>query len=278
MIKRRKNRIDAVLKNLSPAELHGLIELELTKPDALVNADLIERCDVVLAGNYQVDMARKERVWANIKECMNKDASQVHWVHKRPLLIAICLMVLLIGTTVCMALDILPWKLDMKWDDDKFHISITDVASLDTPSKDMTHGLGRGDDFDAMLTQYAFSPSLPQWLPNGLQIVMVNAHESDGIVWSISAVYENADNSRYFSITVDDASDFQGTGNMQLYIEKDDGPVELVERGMLSIYLYSNLDDFGLYWSDYPYVVTISGCETMEEARLVANSVIEKGD
>lgn len=277
---RREDELDT----LSREQLRQLIEDELDKPAEAVDGELVARWDDLLAGpGYRADEAMKARIWQNLERRMAGDApGRGSHLRRRPVLVAsACLLVLLLAATVCLAMGILPWKLSLSWDDERLSLVITEVASEESlpPQADAPVGVGRGDAFDEKLKEAGFTVALPQWLPEDVEgEPIVEEALSDGRIWTVVAGYHSSRGYIIFDVTNEQAI-MIGDGIAHLDIEKDDEPMDIVERDGQTYYIMSNLGDTVIFWMRFPYTVSISGYFDREEARRMINSIpITGGD
>lgn len=269
------------LNTLTREQLRQMIEDELNKPAEAVDEALVARCDDLLAGpEYRADEAMKARIWQNLKRRMAEDAPRRRsGLRRRPMFVAAaCLLALLLAATVCLAMGILPWKLSLDWDDERLSLVITQVASEESlpPQADAPVGMGRGDAFDEKLKEAGFAVALPQWLPEDVRgEPIVDEALSDGRIWTVVAGYKSSRGYITFDVTNEQA--IIGDGISNLDIEKDEEPMDIVERDGQTYYIMSNLGDTVIFWMRFPYTVIVGGYFDREEARRMIDSIPTTG-
>ena len=64
---------------------------------------------------------------------------------------------------------------------------------------------------------------------------------------------------------------------MSIFAEKDEGEMEIFEKGGLRFFLYTNLSHVVLDWFERPYMMSISGEISREDMREMMNSIAQGG-
>ena len=175
---------------------------------------------------------------------------------------AAVLVILLLGTVTAKAFGINVWRAVVKWTQDTFHVGNWDnysKANNNLPYISLQEALEKGK----------ISASIaPTWFPDGYELVDIMVDHSP-LQKKYLAKYTNGE--QFFIITVQDY-----LNRFPVYVEQHEGLVEEYEVSGITYYLFLDTDTAKAVWINGSYECDIFGNVTIEELKMMIDS-IEKG-
>ena len=174
---------------------------------------------------------------------------------------AVVLVILLLGSVTAKAFGFNIWKAVVQWTQDTFHIGewVNSNTSNNLPYVSIQEALEKGN-----------TPVwlVPKWLPDGYKLVDISVEQNP-----LQKIYraKHINGEQFFIITVQDHLD-----NEPFYVEQSDGLVEEYEASGIIYYLFTDISLTKAKWINASYECSISGNLTMEELKMMIES-IEKG-
>lgn len=118
----------------------------------------------------------------------------------------------------------------------------------------------------AMLAQKIEAENIPTWLPERFKITEIQS-DSDGDYYNVAAMFSSElDENLIFTITFAAAEE-------DVYIEKSDDPVEIIDVNGKQFHLFRNADYMTAVWSDGQLGIFISGNIEAEEMKEILRSI-----
>ena len=118
----------------------------------------------------------------------------------------------------------------------------------------------------AMLAQKIDAENIPTWLPERFKITDIQS-DSQGEFYTVAAMFSSEqDEQLIFSIT-------STTSEQDVYIEKSDDPVEIIDVNGKQFHLFRNADYMTAVWSDGQNEILISGNIEAEEMKEILRSI-----
>ena len=187
------------------------------------------------------------------------------WVRTLTTAAAAVLVVAIIGTVSANAFGFQFWKAIARWTQETFHFG--DMVSNDRePGLEDATGTAS---LKAAMEENKDDPDVaPDCVPDGFEMtdLMVDASPKQRVYRSR---YDHGD--RYFKIAI-----YSHIDSRPQQFEQSEDLVEIYEKNGIIYYIVSNLDQLRAMWIDETYECYISGNVTIEELKLMIDS-IEKG-
>ena len=182
------------------------------------------------------------------------------WVRRLTAAAAV-LAILFVGSVTAKAFGFNVWKAVVQWTQETFHFGDWGDSNADNNQQfiSLQEALEEGN-----------TPTwlVPTWIPDGYELVDVTVEQSPKKK-TYSAKYEDGDQA--LRITVRDYLD-----GKPIYVEQSDGLVEEYTISTITYYLFENNKRTQAVWTADSYECCISGEVTIDELKMMINS-IEKG-
>ena len=174
---------------------------------------------------------------------------------------AAVLAILLVGSVTTQAFGINIWEAVVKWTQETFHFG-------EWGDSNVTDNLPYASLREALEEGKITASLVPNWVPAGYELIDINV-EYKPLQTAYKAKYTNGE--RVLRITVQDYLD-----KIPVYVEQSDGLVEEYEVAGVKYYLFENNEQTQAVWIVDSYECHILGDLTIEELKLMIDS-IEKG-
>lgn len=280
-MKRRKQKawIAGVLAggHITREQAQQILEIQMGWPPKEANLPLIRACWLALHPGYEEegvpgeeDIEREtEKILRRIKEG-NAPRPQ-----RRPAAIAaLALTGALLLSLAAQAMGLKVWDHIFGWNDEQLNITVWgDGQDAGLPEATMPPGYDTGDAFRKALIDQKMYPRLPAFVPEGFMLDMVEVQDDGNGTIYVGTQYKNSERVLMFyaeKVILDE------NAVMSIFAEKDEGKMEIIEKGGLRFFLYTNLNHVVLDWFERPYMMGISGEISREEMREMMNSIIEE--
>ena len=174
---------------------------------------------------------------------------------------AAVLAILLVGSVTAQAFGLNIWEAVVKWTQETFHFGEWGNANInnDLPYTSLREALEEGEITTALA---------PDWFPGGYELVDIKV-DIKPLQTAYKAIYTNGEQD--LRITVRDYLD-----ESPVYVEQSDGLVEEYKVAGVTYYLFENNKRTQAVWIVDSYECRITGELTIEELKLMIDSV-EKG-
>lgn len=171
------------------------------------------------------------------------------------------LTVTVFAATHAVGLDL--WGRLVSWNEDSFHYMESEKP------QDIHSSQTEGRCFDSLreVMQVKDLPAeiLPQWIPERFQMEEVRLWDNPT---SVSVMGRYLGEGQKMMIRV-----VRNLNGQSLYVEKDDGPVEVYEAHGRDCYIFTNIDHLQAVWSLDNCECYVSGDLTMQEMKQVIDSI-----
>ena len=174
---------------------------------------------------------------------------------------AAILAILLVSSVTTQAFGINIWEAVVKWTQETFHFG-------EWGDSNVTDNLPYASLREALEEGKITVSLVPNWVPAGYELIDINV-EYKPLQTAYKAIYTNGE--KEFRITVQDYLD-----EIPVYVEQSDGLVEEYEVSGVTYYLINNNERMQAVWIVDSYECHILGDLTIEELKLMIDS-IEKG-
>ena len=174
---------------------------------------------------------------------------------------AAVLAILLVGSVTAKAFGINIWKVAIQWTQETFRFG--DGGNSNTNDTSNYTSLKEALEKDKITISL-----VPNWFPSGYELFDITVEHTPG-----KNIYKAkySDGKQFLVITVQDY-----LGEDPNFVEQNDGLVEEHEVAGITYYLFSDIDLMKAKWINGSYECSISGNITIEELKMMVDS-IEKG-
>ena len=206
--------------------------------------------------NYMLEV---DNIETSSKTSVKTQIAFPHWLRSLTAAAAV-LTILLIGSVTVRAFGIDIWGVMVKWTQETFHFGESDLdVNVELPYVSLQEALEKGN----------VSLSLaPTWIPSGYEMVEITVDRTP-LTEKYVAIYSKEN--RELRITA--RNYFDGA---PVYVEQSEGLVEEYVVAGVTYYLFKNNERTQAVWVVDSYECRITGELTIEELKLMIDS-IEKG-
>ena len=171
--------------------------------------------------------------------------------------------ILLIGSTVAYALGFDVIQYVVHWTEELLNITATTDSSEATDVEqvfEIESNRGVALDLKETLQDLGIQPHLPQWIPDGFQLIDISRYSLEPNIQAFDAYYSDGSDNGFF-VTVY-AVDSTTTGNLNL--ERNDDEYSYVLHTQLGDYYFvRNMERYRVSWFESNCWITIAG--TLDE-------------
>ena len=281
-MKRRKQKawIAGVLAggHITREQAQQILEIQMGWPPKEANLPLIRACWLALHPGYEEegvpgeeDIEREtEKILRRIKEG-NAPRPQ-----RRPAAIAaLALASVLLLSLAAQAMGLKVWDHIFGWNDEQLNITVWGDGQDDAlPAATLPPGYDTGNAFRKALIDQKMYPRLPAFVPEGFSLDRVMVHDEDEDYISVISQYKSGERVLMFYV---EKVILDENAVMSIFAEKDEGELEIFEKGGLRFFLYTNLSHVVLDWFERPYMMGISGEISREDMHKMINSIAQGG-
>lgn len=183
-----------------------------------------------------------------------------HWMRSLTAAAAV-LAILLAGSITAKAFGFNVWKAVIQWTQETFHFGEWGHSA---PSNNRDYSTLQ----EALEQGEISTPLAPTWFPDGYKLVEVKIEQSPQKK-TYKAIYTNEE--QLLMITVQDH-----LGNSPVYVEQSEGLTEEYEASGIIYHIFTDVELTKAKWIRDSYECSISGNITIEELKIMIDS-IEKG-
>lgn len=272
------NRAD-IDQSLNPKDAWTIASFQLKLPVDQVDVHLADECDRIYLGDKcpKIDQKHQVQVWnAIVNRIKQQDESDSAHLQTRShgiqpamaFVIALCGLLIIVGG--CFAMGLLTWQIDISWNNDRFEVEIMNNNDMVDPDEKMAIPTGLDTRLDQVLMKHGFSIALPTWVPEGFVFEDITEIIEPDFCTILSAYFTDGLSSIKISVTkymVDEDV------KLHSFVEKNDGPVEVISRGDVQYYLYGNLTTENAMWYQQSYSIKINGDISRDEIMKMIDSI-----
>ncbi len=279
--KKQKKWIAAVLsgEQITREQARQILDIQLSWPPEEANLPLIRACWLALNPQFEQEgVPGEENMDEQVEQIVRrlKQRKPAPARRLRPAAVAgLALAAVLMLSLAAQAMGLRVWNYVFGWDDEQLKIEVRGDKQDDSGIQaSMPPGYDKGDEFRKALIEHEMYPRLPAFVPEGFVLDRVITQEDDDGTIFVSAQYKNGEHVLMFyaeKVVLDE------NAVMSIFAEKDEGEMEIIEKGGLQFFLYTNLSHAVLDWFERPYMMGISGEISREDMREMVNSMIEGG-
>ena len=184
----------------------------------------------------------------------------LRWVRSLTAAAAV-LAILLVGSVTAKAFGFNVWKAVIQWTQETFHFGDWGNSN---PKNNLSY-----NSLQEALSQGKITKSLaPTWFPDGYELTDITVEQTP-LKKTYKAIYTNA--GKDIVITIQDH-----LGKSPYYIEQSEGLIEEYKESEITYYIFENNNQTQAVWIVDSYECCIAGKATIDELKLMINS-IEKG-
>lgn len=207
------------------------------------------------AKNYKPKTVREKKTGSTIPR----------WVRTMTAAAAV-LAVIFLGTVTAKAFGFDVWEAVVEWTAETFHICIGDRKDSNEPGK--ADALPYASLEEALEKAGVTTKLAPTWIPEGYELTEITVEDTP-VQKNYFALYQS--DQGYIKITI-----WEYLNTYPVFLEQSDGLLETYEMMGIRYYLFHNHEQVKAAWIRDKYECYISGNLTIEELKLMIDS-IEKG-
>ena len=281
-MKRRKQKtwIAGVLAggHITREQTQQILDIQMGWPPEEANLPLIRACWLALHPGYEEEgVPGEEDIEGETQKILRRiKEGNAPRPQRRPAAIAaLALTGALLLSLAAQAMGLKVWDHIFGWNDEQLNITVWgDGQDKSLPAATMPPGYDTGDAFRKALIDQKMYPRLPAFVPEGFSLDRVEIQENgDGYIF-VGAQYKNGE--RVLMLYAEKVI-LDENAVMSIFAEKDEGEMEIFEKGGLRFFLYTNLSHVVLDWFERPYMMSISGEISREDMREMMYSIVRGG-
>lgn len=194
------------------------------------------------------------------KTVMKQKRSRIGWLRGMSAVAAL-LVIILLGTVTAKAFGLDIWEAVVTWTQETFQFARG--GQTDEPNK--SNNLPYSSLQEALLNGKITEPLVPTWIPDGYHLTDITIEQTP-LQKVYNAYYQNGESS--LKITIRDY-----LNSNPEFVEQSDEFLETYEAAGITYYLFSNHDFVKAVWIKDSFECYISGNLTIEELKLMIDSI-----
>ena len=263
------NRDFSKYETMSTEELEKLLRLDAEAPaGAEEDTELVLFILEVLARRKNAENItgnNAQKAWESFQENYMPEEAKKPAVWTRKLAAAAAVVVLLIlipVSTSALSLGEV-WDIFARWARETFSFVSGENTDISEPSPDDEKEYSS---LQELLQLEKRDPSIvPTWIPDGFTLDKI-VKDSTPIQETYSAIYLDGGRELYIQVRTHLSTDIQNS-------EIENDPIEIYPHEGIDFYIFNNLDQFTVTWIVGPYECVISGDVSIDEAKLMIDSI-----
>lgn len=272
------NKLKKHQNDLSKDDAYRILECQFFfTSEQKIDTVLIDRClNCLFPDRHEWAYSEKERRWSQLLERIEHEEAMQKRVQGRPVphprykrvpssAIAFVLLfaILLIGSTVAYALGFDVIQYVVHWTEELLNITVTTDSSETTDVEqvfEIESNRGVALDLKETLQDLGIQPHLPQWIPDGFQLIDISRYSLEPNIQAFDAYYSDGSDGEFF-VTVY-AIDPATTYNLNTERNNDEfSYVHQTQTG--EYYFVRNMERYTVSWIESNCWIMIAG--TLDE-------------
>lgn len=269
------NRDFSKYEAMSTEELEEILRLDAAAPEgAQSDTELLFYVMEVLAKrrqNNHITGNTAQKAWESFQQYYMPEESKKSVVRKKPALwvrrmtaiAAIAALLILVPLTSSALTLGEAWEIIAQWAKETFSFVSDRNAQVSEPSPD---DLDEYTSLQELLEEHKRDSSIvPTWIPNGFTLSEIEK-VSTPVQEIYSAIYLNGEKELFIQVRTHLSVDLQNS-------EIENNPIEIYSHGSIDYYIINNLDQILVAWMVESYECCFSGDITIDEAKLMIDSI-----
>lgn len=276
--------------DLSKDDAYRILECQFFfTSEQKIDTVLIDRClNCLFPDRHEWAYSEKERRWNQLLERIEHEEAMQKRVQGRPVphphykrtpssAVAFVLLfaILLIGSTVAYALGFDVIQYVVHWTEELLNITVTTDSSETTDVEqvfEIESNRGVALDLEETLRDLGIQPHLPQWIPDGFQLINISRYSLEPNIQAFDAYYSNRLGDEFF-VTVYDIGQ---TTTYSKSVERNEDEYSYVLQTQLGDYYFvKNVDCYAVSWFDSNSWIMIDGTLSEDVLLQMINSLYE---